>query len=1081
MTAYAKALIQAGGHDSNVNALDGCGMTPLARAAAQGFADMVSLLLENGARFVDIFAASGHDIPTQPEYNLLMTFCSSQGEGRFRHRKSTDDEEKCLDIILRTGCDVDSRSKTGRTALHACVAAGAPSLVEKLLEHGADAHAVDENGNTPLHLLKPEKWDEDASAARILHALTCAGDKAGMSNNRSVPLLAWCTQHGIDDLDLDLLEPYVTDWNIADEQGNTPIHLLLRSWAGKNTLQKLVAMGADPNWRNDEGYTPLHRTNTIDQLLELGADIRATDYAGNNALHLLCEHTHQLESLRVLLDGGADPLHLNHNGDTLWHVLMRHCLKYFSHDLVSMVYMLRRRAGDIPLSTRNHNGQTLLHCMCGAEVQRRRPIHLAAARSEALVDWLIRRGASLTGKKTRAGENILHIAAAARDSNTVGLLLESYANQAQRRMAINEADQHGRTPLHVACCSGRVESVMLLLEAGADVTIKDINGQTPLHACAEFRRQLPIPRRPRNDSQHSQHCRSVLNENDALRVTDIIHALLAHGADPFAEDGLRRVPLDLAVDLENGEMVVALADTLSLTPQHPRSAAGHLYLAARDECIDTLVDRLGGTTTDAAASRSNIVAECEHLLRQGAFRVLQQLGDRGVNMRQEQVLGNRIYNRKDFLQSLAQWGYTRLFETLGKSRDTTDWIDGVMSRPFNIHIDVLPLIFTASTRTLPNLDLLKTIVETFHADVNIRAYENVYAPSLNEYTEDEPHRSALHILSEGKHWWHTSAIQYLLQHGADVTMRDAEGRTPLHIAVKGGYRRLGIAAALLEHGADPNALDKTGVTPLAFAVGNSEMVQLLLRYGGDVQLGSKPVLFEAISVQDIETVHAILESGVDRCRLPFKNSLADLDRFQKPQERDQEQRLLLLQPVHYAALGRFNQVAERDKAVEIVELFLAHGADPFCSFGDDTTIMHDVFHQGGIVEPFLAWLTGLDLGRKDGHGRTLLLAACEVSHKKDHFHYMRTRVFDNLEPRPTASTQKAHAVARLCEMGANLSITDQQGNTVLHLLVAPERHGNPSAGQFLPMMISKCPPHLINQKNQEGNTPLHLAAKEHQW
>ncbi|PYI03525.1 ankyrin [Aspergillus sclerotiicarbonarius CBS 121057] len=1291
MTAYAKALIQAGGRGGNTNALDGQKMSPLTRAAAKGFPDMVSLLLENGAihnpepdragrhplhyaaershhhvvrllleagadplvrrstkydppqctgrplpgsfqssleyacragsvetlqvilpylavqdlksalqwsiearqpeivdlliglaqldmtegrfiqnclvlatkakhpgilqLFIDVFATSGHNLPTHPEYNLLVTFSSSLGEGRYRHRgRSPDDEEKCLDIILRTGCDVDSRSRTGRTALHACVAAVAPSLVEKLLQHGADAHALDTRGNTPLHLLDPQERDQDASPARILHALTRAGAKGDVPNNSSLPLLAWCTKRGVNELDLDLLEPYVMDWNIADEKGNTPIHLLLGSWASKSTIHKLVTMGADPNWRNDEGCTPLHRTQSIEQvrilidvgadleardhhgrtlflrtvlahmpsrqlaeLLPVGVDVGATDFEGNNALHLLFEHNRDRQSLHVLLDAGADPLHLNHNGDTLWHVFMRHSMQYHSHGLMSMVDTLRRRAGDIPLSTRNHDGQTLLHCMCGAEVQDaeqlldprrnpidhlplaeiktmlevedhqgRRPIHLAAARSEALVDWLIRRGASLAGKKTRRGENVLHIAAAARDSNTLGLLLESYLDDAQRQRALNEGDQHGRTPLHIACCSGRVESAMLLLEAGADVTLKDVNNQTPLHACAEFKRQAPIPRKPKPDSRHSEQCRTVLGEDDTLRVTEIIHALVAHRADPFAQDSLQRAPLDLAVDLENAEMVIALADTFPSTPQHPRPKAGQLYLMARDEYIDTLVDTLTATATGAAASACNIFAECEHLLRQGAFRVLEQLGRRGVKISREQVLGKRVRYREDFTQSLARWGFTNLFETFGKGRDGTDWIDGTMSRPFDIHSDLPPLIFTASTRRLPNLDLLRVIIETFHADVNIRAYENVYAPSLNEYTHDEPHRSALHILSVGNHWWHTDAIRYLLRHGADVTMRDAEGRTPLHIAVRGGYRRLGIAAALLEHGADPNALDKTGVTPLAFAVGNSEMVRLLLGHGGNVEVGCKPVLFEAISVQDVDTVRVILESGDDRSQLPFKHSIAEMDQFEKPrirsrwggkpdaeqtrleeEKRDRELRLLLCRPVHYAAHGRFNHVAERDKAVQVVELLLAHGADPFCSSGDATAIIHDVFNQGGIVEPFLARLTESDLERRDAHGRTLLLAACEVGR--------------NLESHPTDSTQKANTVSRLCEMGADLSITDKQGNNVLHLLVAPKQHGDPSAGQILPMVISKCPPTLIHQMNQQGHTPLHLAARRHQW
>ncbi|KAF3399281.1 hypothetical protein DPV78_006708 [Talaromyces pinophilus] len=89
-------------------------------------------------------------------------------------------------------------------------------------------------------------------------------------------------------------------------------------------------------------------------------------------------------------------------------------------------------------------------------------------------------------------------------------------------------------------------------------------------------------------------------------------------------------------------------------------------------------------------------------------------------------------------------------------------------------------------RLLPSMELLWMIIETFNADVNVWTYRN--KPSSGEYSKDTPDCSVLHILAVGGHWWQTEAIRYLLQHGAEVAMRDAEGHTPLHIAVTGGYR-----------------------------------------------------------------------------------------------------------------------------------------------------------------------------------------------------------------------------------------------------------------------------------------------------
>ena len=51
----------------------------------------------------------------------------------------------------------------GHTPLHAAMVCGAPKSVEKLVTHGAEVNAKDNDGDTPLHLLRLVRCSQDIS------------------------------------------------------------------------------------------------------------------------------------------------------------------------------------------------------------------------------------------------------------------------------------------------------------------------------------------------------------------------------------------------------------------------------------------------------------------------------------------------------------------------------------------------------------------------------------------------------------------------------------------------------------------------------------------------------------------------------------------------------------------------------------------------------------------------------------------------------------------------------------------------------------------------------------------------------
>src|SRR5262249_46377464 len=110
------------------------------------------------------------------------------------------------------------------------------------------------------------------------------------------------------------------------------------------------------------------------------------------------------------------------------------------------------------------------------------------------------------------------------------------------------------------------------------------------------------------------------------------------------------------------------------------------------------------------------------------------------------------------------------------------------------------------------------------------------------------------------------AVRKLIENGADVNARDAEGNTPLMVA--SFYSSPNCVALLLEKGADANAANQAGVTALIRAATSYDKTRLLVDAGAEVRvrtadLGNTPLILAARRAGNSRTVRLLLERGAN--------------------------------------------------------------------------------------------------------------------------------------------------------------------------------------------------------------------------
>ncbi|KAH7253300.1 ankyrin repeat-containing domain protein [Fusarium solani] len=1228
-------ILQVPGVDVN-NTLEG--NTPLFHACAwPQDLKTIRVLLEagadpnvkckgTGADYTESVSASETLNAPTPKFNCLHSICrwattlddyTAQGDPEIL--------STLFSLLVEAGVDVHQLTATGKTLLHRT--AKSALMTRLLLDAGVDANIADNDGCTPLHVV------ENQDVMRLLIENGHAGIEARTRSGQTPLLYMLDRSHnssifyefgdaGKNTPTLDQLLEYNPNCKAIDHKGNGVLHLALQQRRfNRDRIRALLAAGADPNLRNQEGLAPLAYlddfksgvSELFDLLVDAGADIDAVDRNGATHLFRLFSDDDRLSperfnhTIQHLVDRGASILARDRKGRTLLHQVIKHhdvedreqsesdmlarldslisrglnleAVDHYGNGLLHEL-ALREENSDTEWRTRmmflweqliergldveakNHAGRTPLHIMCAPGDHRKNddfdprsfmpidyvisrmkkvdcadldgitPLHIAATGDEFYTNRLLDAGGD-PKLATYEGMTPLHIAARCRESNMVGRLLDALRKRYGTTKPVTGVnaqtfDREESTPLFYACQSGRPETVAFLLEAGADVKIGK-----PFEACIGFEGEDQLWKDPHPSTEVPENGKGVsavkikdtsrrvpnihglhgLTEQSAARLEEILDMLIKHGAEVYRIDGFDDGSFSIgqAIQREEHYLAACLKEVLTEHGRLKEPRHEH-YIADWNKVLQPLTNEASiGIITDlrlleAGQSNHELVS---FLLARRKYFLVERLAHMGATF-----LPNRDkdWGLRSNLSTLIRYGFSRLVDKIGtfeaESRlEKGDWhAFGDKTRPglWNAeggffasekrHDSMEPFIMEAVRRQLPNMDVVRLLVEKFGVDVNEMSFPPVSAMDIEK-------SSALHLVAFGRAWWHVhQALPYLLEAGADINIRNSNGQTPLLISLGGiGFRYLygpycmDATKMLIEAGADVNASDDKGTSCLALAHNDIDLIRLLRSHGATV---TADVLFAAIQDGNLEGLEEFLSGDVDaNMRRPKK---PDEKQGQPSQDLHASWTSAVTEEHEYYPLmrcprelgnkwiGRHGLAGQQraDEAFRMMQLLLDHGANPLARLRQveksskkadvkyyvEVTVLHHILRNGWLVGPMLS-VPDLDVNCRDSKGRTLLHAACESRQGADYG--VLSRQEDEYRTDGTTIFKK------LLSLGADLEARDDFGRNVLHHMIH-DHDETKKFGQFrdsLAYVLDKAP-NLMDQADGDGWTPLYYAIRQ---
>jgi len=461
-----------------------------------------------------------------------------------------------LSKILENNALIDARNSDGDTALHIAVRMNQQENGEFLISRGASIFSVNSAGESPLYLAlsNPNGIREwiinpntiiagDGLGNNMLHYAAQWGlnnaipviIKYGISVNDGnatgeTPLFFAAKTDSV--MTIKTLLDNNANLQARDTQGNSVLHAAVR-WNAEKSASFFISSGIDINVYSLNGNTPLHDAVSLGiseietLLIKEGANLEVRNIDGNTPL-MEAFRGGMIPSIEKLIQNGADTSTRNIRGDTPLHI----AVNLERTDLVNI--LLRTNASIHARNTRN-----------------RTPFQLSLGISPQMVSTLLT--ANRINIPDDMGNSALHIALQERASSDI---IKTIISKGAR---LNAVDNNGKSPLRVAVDMELWEQAKTLSDAGADPFLSAVDNRTPAEisfAKGEVCTRALFSGKAINSMDSSGN--TILHLAARQGNPETINILLQLGANRTIRNIASEIPFDIAVRWNKNENAALL-------------------------------------------------------------------------------------------------------------------------------------------------------------------------------------------------------------------------------------------------------------------------------------------------------------------------------------------------------------------------------------------------------------------------------------------------------------------------------------------------------------------------------------------